>query len=148
MRTVVTFRSSVFNTSESQPNFINPGCFGDDLARWLIGRLRSAGVPADQDPGQEDFGWYFEFEVPEGRHCCVLSFRPGDDAADSDWVAWVERSRGFLGSLVGLRRRSIAPSALRVLHDILSNAPEVSSVRWHKQREFESGREDAADSAP
>ena len=33
MRTVATFRSAAFNTSEARPYFINPGCFGDDLAK-------------------------------------------------------------------------------------------------------------------
>ena len=39
VRTVVTFRSSAFNTTESKDYFINECCFGDDAARWIIERL-------------------------------------------------------------------------------------------------------------
>ena len=118
MRTLVTFRSSAFNTSEPQPYFINENSFGDDLARWLIAHLRAGGVSVNDTPGQEDFGWFFEFDVPEGKHCCVLGLRPVDDPNESNWVAWIERSRGFLGSIFGLRKQGIAPSALSALHAV------------------------------
>jgi hypothetical protein len=61
-RTLVTFKSSAFNTSEPKPYFINPGCYGDDVAKWLTRELRGRGFKTDEEPGQEDFGWYFNFE--------------------------------------------------------------------------------------
>lgn len=33
-------------------------CFGDDVAKWLIGELRKLGMKAGEKPHQEDFGWY------------------------------------------------------------------------------------------
>jgi hypothetical protein len=102
MRTVVTFESDAFNTSESKEYFINPGCFGNDVAQWLMARLRSAGVETDEEPGQEDFGWYFNFTVPEGRHCCVLGYGPAGEGESGVWIAWLERSRGLLRSLSGV----------------------------------------------
>lgn len=144
MRTIATFHSSVFNAAESRPYFINPACFGDDVARWLIARLRETGARTDDEPGQEDFGWYFDFEVPEGTHTCVISLRPGEAGGAPDWVVWVERSRGLLGSMLGGRRRGIAPSATARLHDALSRAPEVTALRWHEQRDFDVGRDEAA----
>jgi hypothetical protein len=44
MKTVATFQSSAFNTTVTKDYFINPECFGDDLARWLITRLRATGT--------------------------------------------------------------------------------------------------------
>lgn len=44
MRTLVTFKSTAFNTTEEKETFINPGCFGDDVGKWLIRELRSRGV--------------------------------------------------------------------------------------------------------
>lgn len=148
MRTIATFRSSAFNVSEPKPYFINPGCFGDDLAQWLIERLRVAGVATDDRPGQEDFGWYFNFIVSEGPHTCVIGLRPGDDDNDSEWVLWTERRRGLLGSLAGGRRRGISSAAVRVLHTALSAAPEVTGLRWHESRDFDAGREDSAAPEP
>jgi hypothetical protein len=148
MRTIATFRSSAFNVSEPKPYFINPGCFGDDLAQWLIQRLRAAGVTTDDRPGQEDFGWYFNFVVPEGPHTCVIGLRPGDDENESEWVLWTERRRGLLGSLVGGRRRGISSAAVRILHTALSAAPEVTGLRWHEARDFDAGREGSAAPEP
>jgi hypothetical protein len=54
VKTVVTFKSSAFNMSEPREYFINPSCFGDDLAKWLAEQLRSNGHQASEVPGQED----------------------------------------------------------------------------------------------
>lgn len=148
MRTIATFHSVAFNVAEPRPEFLNPDCFGDDVARWLIARLRAAGATTSDEPGQEDFGWYLDFEVPEGRHCCVVGLRPADDGEPPTWVLWVERSRGFLASIVGLRERGLAPAALRTLHDVLASAPEVSALRWHRREDFDHGREELAAPEP
>jgi hypothetical protein len=63
MRKEASFRTSGFNTSEVRDYFTNDGCFGDDLANWIMDRLRSAGIETGTEPGQEDDGWYFEFTV-------------------------------------------------------------------------------------
>jgi hypothetical protein len=147
MRTLVTFESSAFNARESKDYFINPGCFGDDLARWLIAALRRAGLATDDEPSQEDFGWYFEFKVPEGEHCIVVGLRPGDPEPQDCWIAWLERSRGFLGSVFGGRQRGIAPSAAAALHAALQ-APEIRNVRWHEKKDFDAMREERGADAP
>jgi len=148
MRTVLTFESSAFNTSEPRPYFINPECYGDDVARWLGERLRAAGARADEAPGQEDFGWYFEYDVPEGRHGVVLGYRPPDGDALGTWIGWVERSRGLVGSLLGRRRHGIAPAALDALHRALTGAAEIRNVRWHHRADFDAGREAAGQPSP
>lgn len=147
MRTVATFESDRFNTSEPRDYFINPGCYGDDTCRWLMSRLRAQGLSTDPEPGQEDFGWYCNFGVPEGEHCCVLGYRAGDSAMPGTWVIWVERSRGLLASLFGARKRAIAASALAQLHRALS-APEVSSLRWHERAKFDRGNENEGTAEP
>jgi hypothetical protein len=128
MHTSASFRSSAFNATEARPYFINPSCFGDDLARWLIARLREAGVKTDDEPGQEDFGWYFDFEVQGCEHCCVLGYRPGEP--DGMWLLWIERARGLVGSMLGLRNRGIRPAAVDAVNTVLSKAAEVHSLRW------------------
>jgi hypothetical protein len=149
MRTVATFKSDAFNKSVTREHFINPNCFGDDVARWLIKRLREAAVDTDAEPSQEDFGWYFNFSVPEGRHCCVLGYRPGDaDDRGGEWIAWLERSRGFLGSLLGRRDNGIAPSAVVTIHGALSSSPEIRGIRWHLKRDFDANREDLSSERP
>lgn len=128
MRKEVTFRSSAFNTSEHRDYFINECCFGDDLAKWLMVRLQKVGIETDPEPGQEDFGWYFDFSVPAGRHCCVLGYQP--DEPEGVWRLWLERSRGLVASIFGRRGHGIDETAVKAIDDILRAAPEISDVRW------------------
>jgi hypothetical protein len=86
VKTVVTLKSSTFNMSEPREYFINPGCFGDDLAKWLAEQLRSKRYQASEVPGQEDFGWYFTFVESGVEHCFVIGLRPGDDDAEDLWI--------------------------------------------------------------
>lgn len=154
MRTVVTFESRAFNVTEPRDYFINPCCYGDDVAKWLIARLRERAIRADAEPGQEDFGWYLLFDVPEGRHCCVLGYRPGDDADPGVWIATVERHRGLIGSLLGRRDRQVAASAAAAIHAALTapgagvEAKEIRNVRWHLKDDFDRGREEHGSREP
>ena len=148
MRSVVTFESGAFNVTEARDYFINPACFGDDVAKWLIGRLRQAGFETDEEPGQEDFEWYFEFRVAEGEHCCVIGYRPGDGADPGVWIAWLERSRGLLGSLFMGRNRGIADGAIGAIHKALSGPSEISNLRWHTKDDFDRGREELGSAVP
>lgn len=139
-RTVVTFGCSRFNTSEPRDYFINDCCFGDDVVKWLIEQLSSAGYQCDE-PGQEDFGWYFTFRVSEIGHCFVISYRPGAPNELGEWIGWLERT-GFLRSLLGRRRRGILPEAIQVINRILINEKTVRDVTWHLRQDFDAGREE------
>ena len=136
LRSVITFRSASFNTTQTKDYFINPGCFGDDLARWIGDELSRRGARTEP-PGQEDFGWYVRFEFHGTSHDLVIGYR----ADDNIWIGWLERARGFWSSLVGSRSRNLSPEAARELHNILSTSPLVSDLKWHHKREFERGDE-------
>ena len=97
-----------------------------------MARLRTSGVQTVDEPGQEDFGWSFEFEVPAGRHCCVLGYQ--EDDPEGRWHLWLERSRGFLGSILGRRKRGIDAAAVKALQEILINAPEIRELEWQDAR--------------
>ena len=128
MRAEAWFRSSAFNTSDVRDYFINPCCFGDDLAKWLIARLRQAGVETDNEPGQEDFGWYFNFNVPAGAHCCIVAYQ--EDEPDGVWHITLERKRGFIPSLLGGRGHGIDAHAVDTINSALESAREVRELRW------------------
>jgi hypothetical protein len=59
MRHDLLFETERFNISEAGAHFINPNCFGEDLAAWLRTQLAEQGVEAGE-PGQEDWGWYLD----------------------------------------------------------------------------------------
>lgn len=110
VRTFVTFRSNRFDTSESKPHYINPCCFGDDVAEWLVQRLKEVGVPIDEQIGQEDFGWFLGFEAGLNRYHFVLEYN-----ADGYWLGWLERQRGLIASAFDLRSKGIGVDAAEVI---------------------------------
>jgi hypothetical protein len=128
MRREASFKSSAFNTSEVREYFINDCCFGDDLAKWLIARLRQAGLETDNEPGQEDFGWFFNFNVSTGAHCCIVAFQ--EDDPEGIWHITLERQRGFIPSLLGRRGRGIDAQAVDAINTALRSAPEVRELHW------------------
>jgi len=148
IRTVATFRSSAFNTTEAKSYFINDCRFGDDVAKWLIAELRRQALKASERPGQEDFGWYINFQSDSADSTLIILFRPDDELAGKTWIGEIERNCGFLASLFGGRERRIDPSAVAAIHKILSSSPRIEELRWHFRRDFNQGREDLGTSSP
>ena len=130
------FQSTAFNTSVPKEYFINEGSFGDDLARWLIERLRAQGVHVEPEPGQEDFGWYLTFRVGEAVHDLVIGYRPGQEGKLGDWMCTIERRAGFWGSIFGARSRGLQVEAPEALHAVLSTASEISNLRWFGDEDY------------
>ena len=58
---LITIETDLFEHRQVKPHFINPCCFGEDFATWLIRQL----APLEQsgfsfsEPIQEDYGWGF-----------------------------------------------------------------------------------------
>lgn len=148
MRTLVTFKSDAFNTTQSKAYFINPQCFGGDVARWLIQELNARGFEVVSEPHQEDFGWYLTFRAGGSLHDFMIGFQPGDRPDDRCWIGWLERKRGFLGSLLGGRHRGIQRAAIGAIHGILSGSREIQGVRWHLRTEFDRGNVTSGTEAP
>lgn len=134
--------------TEPKEYFINACCFGDDVAEWLIQELRNHGLATDEKPGQEDFGWYLNFRAGGIGHTFVIGHRPEGETEVGTWIGWLERDRGFIGSILGGRKRGIQASAAEEIHRILAHSPVIQEVRWHFQRDFDAGREERGASSP
>lgn len=126
------FRSLLFNISVPRDYFINPNCFGDDAAVWMIQNLNERGIVTANEPGQEDFGWYFTFVVKDVEHCLLIGFQPNDPARGDQWIGWIERSAGFLSSIFGGRNRRVLPEAVDLIDSILRSSPHIHDVTWHR----------------
>jgi hypothetical protein len=59
MKDDTTVETDLFEHKEVKPHFINPICFGEDFARWLLEELSPLKDEGFQlsDPIQEDYGW-------------------------------------------------------------------------------------------
>lgn len=129
LRTCVTFRSEAFNSSNPKPEFLHPENFGDDVVRWLMAKLRDRQIALDdQDPAQEDHGWYVTFRSNELLFDLIVSYAPLNDTPR--WLVSVERSVGLFGSLVGQRHRGVTVEALQVIDGILQRSEQCRDVRW------------------
>lgn len=133
--TILAFQSTAFNTTTKKDYFINPNCFGDDVARWLIAELRINGYDADETPGQEDFGWYVRFEIRGAKHDVVIGYRPNSHNGCDEWICWIERTAGLVGSLFG-KRQQIAPEAVEAIRRILSVSPQIRELRLCSEKEL------------
>lgn len=144
-RTYVTFEATGFNTTEDKEEFINPGNFGKDVAEWLISELKGKVPNIDPEIGQEDSGWYFTFTGNSGKTYDFLVGRRGDE----DWLGCFECSLGFFKSILGLRKISkVDREDLVVFHKILKCSNHISNIKWHYEKDFMKGNEDAYSDTP
>jgi hypothetical protein len=132
MKTEVQFHSTAFNCTEPKDYFVNDCCFGDDVAKWLIEQLRTRGIQTADEPGQEDFGWYFTFKGGGTLHCFVIGYPPNDPATGDRWLGSIERQTGFLSALFGGRHRGILPEAVEAIDTALKSSPNIQRIVWHE----------------
>jgi|SRR5438067_6780813 len=147
VKSVVTFVSDAFNNSEPREYFINDCCYGDDVCKWLIQQLRKNGNDIDETPGQEDFGWYFNYVASGIPHCFVLGHRPGDQNEVAIWIGWIERRRR-LASILLRRDREIELKAAQAIHEVLSTLPVIRQLRWHLKSNFDKDLEELGSAMP
>jgi hypothetical protein len=138
MKTLFTFKSNWFNTTESKKDFVNPNCFGDDVAKWLITELKQKVEKIDLEPSPEDYGWYFNFSTGKDSVRLVIGLRPDDRT----WIGWLENKRGFLGSIFLGWKEGVSEIATKIINEILSKSDKVSDLKWHNQRDFDMGKEE------
>ena len=131
----VTFESQGFNTTLPQVDYINPDCYGDDVCRWLQAQLKSAGYKVEEELGQEDFGWYIQFEVDSIKYCLITQYRP---VRPGVWICTLERISGvnLFSFFFGAGQRHIKIEAAQALHTILSNNPLIQNIKWYTDQEF------------
>jgi len=141
-RSLVTFTTSEFALSAD-----NSEPLGRGLALWLVNAVKAKGCLVPGLPEQEDFGWYFDFEVGEVPHCFVLGGRV-ELGGEITWIANVERRRRFLSSVFGGRKRGIRSEALVLMNEVVRSIPSVSSVAWHVESAFDRGDESQGADSP
>jgi hypothetical protein len=117
----------MFNSSEVKPHFINPRCFGEDVAAWLAGLLAGNEFSCGS-AFQEDWGWSLPVRV--GRRKLFLNIGLKESPADLPvWLVWVE-SRGLIPRIFGTTNPSSKKNLCDRLNNVLSSAPEISHVEW------------------
>lgn len=129
MKVLGTVESDRFEHRIVQPHFINPCCFGEDLANWLREQLRglsTRGFEIDE-PLQEDYGWGFWLRKEKSKFWLALSYvGEGPTEAPAQWVVSVTHS-GILAFLLG----RVDSDSIRTIEENINAAIAASDdIQW------------------
>jgi len=92
MEEAITIETDVFEHREIKPHFINPCCFGEDFANWLIQQVSPLGSVGFSlsEPIQEDYGWGFWASHGKDAFWVALSYvGDGPQEPPAQWVVTV-----------------------------------------------------------
>jgi hypothetical protein len=154
MKTHVTFLADGFNLTETKPNFINDGNFGEDVAQWIIAEFnKHSDISADPEPLQEDWGWLIQVSTDQfSGHIGLGSYQVGTSNGEKDgWLCFWEAPKKkepflFFGKAKADEYNARIPEAsekmLRRFHAIISASSIISQIRWHDESDFMNGNED------
>jgi hypothetical protein len=160
MKNHVTFLADGFNQTEQRPNFINDGNFGEDLAHWLIAEFKNfEDISTDSEPLQEDWGWWVFVSTGQVYGSIGLgAYVVGTSHGDQDgWMCFwdpPEKKKPFLffgktkADQSNHQIEEVSKKILLQFHDILSESPRISQIRWHDETDFMNGKEDNWSSKP
>jgi hypothetical protein len=125
------FRTSRFNLSKVGAHFINPCCFGEDLAAWLGEKLTERGVETGE-PYQEDWGWEFRATSTGGVYYLGMGGIPdetGQRENSGEWRVFIEKKRSFWQLLTGSGKISDNDAMLTTVDEVLKAQPDFEDIR-------------------
>lgn len=126
----ILFESDRFNVSDVKEHFINPCCFGEDLAEWLRQELIKKGLTAST-PGQEDWGWYLLVEQDSRRYFVGVGGFQKEGAVDpneGEWRIMVETRRTIWERLRGRNKITSTDPILSLIEGLLHEQSDVRNI--------------------
>ena len=125
----ILFRSGSFNLSKVGEHFINPCCFGEDLAAWLQPRLSVKGVEIGK-PYQEDWGWELPFKCEQSSYYLCMSGNADDEGNNQgEWRIIVEKRRSICERLIGKGKIADTDLLTGIIEQILSEEPSITDIQ-------------------
>jgi hypothetical protein len=128
------FETNRFNLSEVKDHFINPCCFGEDLAAWLRGKLLEKGLEVTA-PDQEDWGWYIEADYEGCRYFIGVGGNADEAEGNKDqgeWRIMMETHRPVWKKLFGKDEVSEPDKFVNVIRGILDSEPDFKNVHFEQ----------------
>jgi hypothetical protein len=127
----ILFETGRFNVSEVKAHFINPCCFGEDLAAWLQQELTGKGMNAGTS-GQEDWGWYLLAQRESQDYFVGISGYRSEDPVgrnDGEWRIMVVKKRSIWEKLRGRNKTKEHDPVLAIIEEILHEQAGIHNVR-------------------
>jgi hypothetical protein len=128
----ILFDTERFTLSETKEHFINPCCFGEDLAAWLRSKLVEKSIPT-LEPGQEDWGWYIESRLGDASSFIGVGGVANESAAnpnEGEWRIMVEKHRSIWDKLTGKHKTSRSDPIFAIIREILERESAFKNVRY------------------
>ncbi len=111
-------------------HFINPCCFGEDLAAWLRIKLAEKNWKASE-AYQEDWGWELPVRHGKDYYYLCMSGNRGDSGVDNDEGEWriiVEKRRSIWQRVTGKGKIAENDALLLLVKEILSGEATIRDV--------------------
>lgn len=130
MTTLARFESTRFRPLRSESEQVNPGVYGEELARWLAARLADS-EGAEPRVDYEDWAWLVELPLGRG-HAWI--FCANEYGSDDVWMIDVRPRSRLLG---WFRRPAVTPDELfglcKKLHVIFTSEATITELEWFRQ---------------
>jgi hypothetical protein len=126
----ILFKTSRFNLSKVGEHFINPCCFGEDLAAWLRIKLADSGTTVGP-PGQEDWGWYLRVKYDRDSYFLGMSGYAEENSTnedDGEWRIIVKKIRSIWQWVSGKGQITVLDGMLALIEKILRAEPDIREV--------------------
>jgi hypothetical protein len=126
----ILFKTSRFNLSRVDEHFINPCCFGEDLAAWLRIELVNNCVESGL-PGQEDWGWYLQVKHDGNAYFLGMNGNAEENSAnvnDGEWRIIVKKNRSIWQRIRGMGAVTVEDGMFALIEKILRGEPDIRQV--------------------
>jgi len=126
----ILFKTNRFNLSRVGEHFINPCCFGEDLASWLGINLSERDVEV-REPYQEDWGWELAATQESDSYYLCMSGNSDESSTNKDEGEWgiiVEKRRSLGQRLRGAGKIAENDKMVRTIEEILRAEPAIREV--------------------
>ena len=127
----IPFRTNRFNLSQVSEDFINPCCFGEDIALWFRAKLGEQHYDVSS-PWQEDWGWQLSAKREPNRYRLSFSGNSkGDsqDPNDGQWRIIVEKRRSIADRIHGRGKIGVNDAFVQTIENMLKSEPQIRDVR-------------------
>jgi len=130
--TDILFKTNRFNLSEVKSHFINPCCFGEDLANWLASKLTERGIQVSP-PGQEDWGWHIRAKYGGNSYFLGMSGNADGNrisANEGEWRIIIQKRRSIWQRLTGKGKISTDDAVVHIVEAILHGDSEFRDIHF------------------
>ena len=126
----ILFKTNRFNLSKVGEHFINPCCFGEDLAAWLRIKLSERNVEV-RESYQEDWGWELPATQESDSYYLCMSGNSDELSTkkdDGEWGIIIEKRRSIGQRLRGVGKIAANDKMVGTIEEILRAEPAIREV--------------------